>query len=80
MAPGEGLEPFGRGGEGVDVEAGVPERFRNRSLSGFRLWNRGAFANLAGIGGWLVFCGGGFSFAGVPFCLGFFAVEDSAGG
>jgi hypothetical protein len=51
---GEGLEPFAPfewGGEGVEVEAGVAERFRRRSLSFFRLWNRGAFVNLAGIGG-----------------------------
>lgn len=54
VAPGEGLEPFalfGWGGEGVEVEAGVTERFRKRSLSFLRLWNRGAFVNLAGIGG-----------------------------
>lgn len=54
VALGEGLGPsvpFGWGGEGVDVEVGVAERFRNRSLSFFRLWNRGAFENLAGIGG-----------------------------
>ena len=51
---GEGLEPFalsGCGGEGVEVEAGVTERLRNRSLSFFLVWNRGAFENLAGIGG-----------------------------
>jgi hypothetical protein len=51
---GEGLElfaPFAWGGEGVEVEAGVTERFKKRSLSFFRVWNRGAFANLAGIGG-----------------------------
>lgn len=83
VAPGDGLKPFGRGGEGVDVEPGVPERFRNRSLSCFRLWNKGALANLAGIGGWLVFCGGGggggLSFTGAPFGFGLLAVEDSAG-
>ena len=47
----EPLEPFGCGGEGVEVEAGVTERFKKRSLSFFRVWNRGAFANFAGIGG-----------------------------
>ena len=83
VALGEGLEPstpFGWGGDGVEVEAGVTERFRKRSLSFFRLWNRGAFENLAGIGGWLVFCGaGGVPFVGVPFGFGLFAVEVSAG-
>lgn len=83
MAFGEGLElfaPFGCGGEGVEVEAGVTERFRKRSLSFFRVWNRGAFENLAGMGGWLVFCGtGGVPFVGVPFGFGLFAVEGSAG-
>ena len=48
---GEPFAPFACGGEGVDVEAGVTERFKKRSLSFFRLWNRGAFANLAGTGG-----------------------------
>ena len=54
VALGEGLEPstpFGWGGDGVEVEVGVTERFIKRSLSFFRLWNRGAFENLAGIGG-----------------------------
>ena len=62
----------------MEAEAGVLERFRKRSLSGFRLWNKGAFLNLAGIGGWLVFCVGGLSFGGGPFCFGLFVVEDSA--
>lgn len=54
VALGEALEPLapsGWGGEGVEVEAGVTERPRKLSLSLFRLWNRGAFANLAGTGG-----------------------------
>ena len=77
---GEGPEPFGWGGDGVEVEVGVTERFRRRSLSFFRVWNRGALENLAGIGGWLVFCGtGGVPFVGVPFGFGLFAVEVSAG-
>jgi hypothetical protein len=80
---GEGLEPlspFGWGGEGVEAEAGVAERFSKRSLPFLWLWKRGAFENLAGIGGWLVFCGtGGVPFAGVPFGFGLFAVEGSAG-
>ena len=54
VALGEALELFvppGWGGEGVEVEVGVAERLRKRSLSFFLVWNRGAFENLAGIGG-----------------------------
>lgn len=83
MGLGEGLEPFvpfGWGGDGVEVEAGVAERLRKRSLSLFLVWNRGAFENLAGIGGWVVFGGtGGAPFGGVPFGFDLFAVEGSAG-